>query len=116
MSNLEPRYTLFDSVEEMLAPETLSELLSKPVTRVSWRPMNGHSGLAGGQLSTWIRTLTGWCSSGCPSRRIGSCLPAPTNNAVPCGSGNMAYWINFARTWNTRSLLVRMTTLTGQSS
>jgi hypothetical protein len=34
MSNLEPRYTLFDSVEEMLARETIGEHLSKPVTRV----------------------------------------------------------------------------------
>jgi hypothetical protein len=48
---LEPKYTLFDNVEEMLAPEMLSDLLSKPVTRVDCQPMNGHSGLAGGQLS-----------------------------------------------------------------
>ena len=48
---LEPKYILFDSVEQMLAPETLSDLLSKPVTRVGCQPMNGHSGLAGGQLS-----------------------------------------------------------------
>ena len=48
---LEPKYTLFDSVQEMLAPETLSELLSHPVTRVDCQPMNGHSGLAGGRLS-----------------------------------------------------------------
>jgi len=47
----EPKHTLFDNVEEMLAPETLSELLLKPVTRVNCQPMNGHSGLAGGQLS-----------------------------------------------------------------
>ena len=48
---LEPKYALFDSVQEMLALETLSELLFKPVTRVDCQPMNGHSGLAGGQLS-----------------------------------------------------------------
>jgi hypothetical protein len=47
----EPQHTVFDSVEEMLAPETLSELLFKPVTRVDCQPMNEHSGLAGGQLS-----------------------------------------------------------------
>jgi hypothetical protein len=52
MSKLpEPKYTLFDSVEEMLIPETLSELLPEPVTQVDCQPMSGHSGLAGGQLS-----------------------------------------------------------------
>ena len=52
MSKLpEPKYTLFDSVDEMLIPEALSVLLSQPVTRVDCQPMNGHSGLAGGQLS-----------------------------------------------------------------
>jgi len=51
MPSLEPKYNLFDSVDHMLAPEALSELLSKPVTRVEVQPMNGHSGLAGGQLS-----------------------------------------------------------------
>lgn len=44
------KYPLFDSVQEMLAPESLSELLSKRVTRVDCQPMNGHNGLAGGQL------------------------------------------------------------------
>ena len=51
MSILEPKYTLFDSVAEMLAPETLSQLLSTTVTRVDRQPMNGHLGVAGGQLS-----------------------------------------------------------------
>jgi len=51
MSNLEPKYTLFESVEQMLGPNALSELLSKQVTQVDVHPMNGHSGLAGGQLS-----------------------------------------------------------------
>ena len=51
MSNLEPKYSVFDSVEQMLAPNALSESLSKPVTYVDVYPMNGHSGLAGGQLS-----------------------------------------------------------------
>ena len=50
-SQLEAKYELFDCLEELLAPETLSELLSQPVTRVEIQPMNGHSGLAGGQLS-----------------------------------------------------------------
>lgn len=51
MPSLEPKYNLFDSVEQMLAPEALSELLAKPVTRVEVQPMNGHSGFAGSQLS-----------------------------------------------------------------
>lgn len=58
MSNLDTKYTLFDSVEEMLAPDTLSELLSRSVTRVSRQPMNGHSGLAGGRLS-YVNTNLG---------------------------------------------------------
>lgn len=51
MAKLEPHYDLFDSLDHMLAPETLSKLHSQPVTRVHCRPMNGHAGLAGGQLS-----------------------------------------------------------------
>ena len=51
MTHLEPKHTLFDSVEQMLVPETLSKLLAEPVIRVKVEPMNGHSGLAGGQLS-----------------------------------------------------------------
>ena len=49
--NLEPKYALFDSVDQMLTPETLSELLTKPVTRVDSRTINEHAGMAGGQLS-----------------------------------------------------------------
>ena len=51
MMNLEPKYALFDSVDQMLTPETLSELLTKPVTRVDSRTINEHAGMAGGQLS-----------------------------------------------------------------
>jgi hypothetical protein len=51
MSNLEPKYTLFDSVDQMLSSQSLSGFLSQPVTRVVCQPMNGHSGLAGGELS-----------------------------------------------------------------
>ena len=58
MSNLEPKYSVFDSVEQMLAPNALSESLSKPVTYVDVYPMNGHSGLAGGQLS-YVDTNSG---------------------------------------------------------
>ncbi len=58
MSKLEPHHTLFDSVEEMLAPETLSQLLLKSVTRVTCQPMNGHSGLSGSLLS-YVQTNAG---------------------------------------------------------
>jgi len=51
MATLEPKHTIFGSSEEMLAPETLSELLSEPITSVVCHSINGHSGLAGGQLS-----------------------------------------------------------------
>jgi hypothetical protein len=51
MAKLESKYTLFGGLEEMLDPKTLSELLTKSITRVGCQPMNGHSGLAGGQLS-----------------------------------------------------------------
>jgi hypothetical protein len=51
IKQLEAKYTLFNSVEEMLTPESLSNLLSKNITRVEVLPMNGHRGLAGGHLS-----------------------------------------------------------------
>lgn len=47
---IEPVYPLHTSLDELLAPESLSKLLSKPVTRVKRSPMDGHSGLAGGLL------------------------------------------------------------------
>jgi hypothetical protein len=50
-SQLEPKYSIFPTVQKMLDPITLGELLERPVTRVNCQPMNGHSGLAGGQLS-----------------------------------------------------------------
>ena len=50
MSRLEPKYFVIQSIEQLLAPETLSRLLAKPITRVACQPLNGHSGLAGGQL------------------------------------------------------------------
>ena len=59
MSKLcEPQHAVFDSIEEMLTPATLSELLSRSVTRVACQPMNGHSGLAGGRLS-YVNTNLG---------------------------------------------------------
>ena len=58
MTHLESKHILFDSVEQMLVPNTLSQLLLKPVTQVGIEPINGHSGLAGGQLS-YINTDAG---------------------------------------------------------
>ena len=51
MKKLEAKYTLFDSIEEMLAPDTLSDLLSKPVSRVDCQPITEHGGVAGSKLS-----------------------------------------------------------------
>lgn len=47
----EAKYTLFESVQEMLQPDTLSTLLSQPVSSVEQRPMSNHNGMAGGRLS-----------------------------------------------------------------
>ncbi len=55
---LKTKYTVFDNIEAMLAPETLSYLLSKTITRVEVQPMNGHGGLAGGHLS-YVNTDAG---------------------------------------------------------
>jgi hypothetical protein len=52
------QHTVFESVERMLAPETLSELLSRAVTRVRCEPLAEHSGLAGGQL-LYVHTNVG---------------------------------------------------------
>ena len=58
LKQLEPQYTVFSSVEAMLTPETLSNLLSKAITRVDVQSMNGHGGLAGGHLS-YVNTNAG---------------------------------------------------------
>jgi hypothetical protein len=50
MSILEPKHALFGSIEQMLAPECLSKLVSQPITSVDCQPINGHSGLAGSKL------------------------------------------------------------------
>jgi len=50
-SHLEPKHTVFESLEEMLAPETLSQLLSEPVTSVKIHPIEDHGGLADGRLN-----------------------------------------------------------------
>jgi hypothetical protein len=44
------RHHIFTDLAEMLAPETLSEILSKPVEWVECAALNGHGGLAGGML------------------------------------------------------------------
>jgi len=41
---METQHTLYDSLEEMLAPETLSEQLSRPVSSVKVRPLTDHYG------------------------------------------------------------------------
>jgi hypothetical protein len=46
----EETHTIFESLEEMLLPGTLSSLLSKPVSRVKCRSMDNHNGVAGGRL------------------------------------------------------------------
>ncbi len=58
MSILEPKHTLFDSVDIMLAPESLSGLLSHPITHVDCQPMTEHNGLAGGRLC-YVNTNVG---------------------------------------------------------
>ena len=58
MSSFEPKYSIFGSVEQMLAPKALSKLLGRPVTRVIRQPMDEHSGLAGGKLS-YVETNAG---------------------------------------------------------
>jgi hypothetical protein len=51
MRQMESKHTVFDSVDDMLAPETLSERLNRAVTRVELQPYKEHNGLAGGTLS-----------------------------------------------------------------
>ena len=51
MRQMERKHTVFDSLDDMLAPETLSERLNRAVTRVEIRPFKEHYGLAGSQLS-----------------------------------------------------------------
>lgn len=58
MQDFTPKHVLFDSLEQMLSLETLSELLSKPVTYIDNQPFSGHSGLAGGRLS-YVNTNLG---------------------------------------------------------
>jgi len=55
---MEAQHKLFDSLAEMLAQQTLSELLSRPVSSVEIQPMTDHSGLAGSKLS-YVQTDAG---------------------------------------------------------
>ncbi|MFN2152044.1 MAG: class I SAM-dependent methyltransferase, partial [Anaerolineales bacterium] len=57
-SRLELKHSIFDSLEEILAPETLSELLSEPIASVDIQPSEDLGGLAGGQFS-YVHTDTG---------------------------------------------------------
>jgi hypothetical protein len=52
---IEPKHTLFGSVGEMLAPESLAELTSMPVKFVNQQPISDHTGLAG---SNFTKVLT----------------------------------------------------------
>ena len=58
LKQLESRHELFDSAAEMLSPESLSSLLSTPVSRVKCRSMDNHNGVAGGRLS-YVDTNSG---------------------------------------------------------
>ncbi|MEJ2707891.1 MAG: class I SAM-dependent methyltransferase [Anaerolineales bacterium] len=49
--HLEPKHTVFNSIEKMLAPVTLSELLSQSITRVDYQPLTDHGGVAGSRIS-----------------------------------------------------------------
>jgi hypothetical protein len=51
IQQVEAKYHVFDSLEEMLTPEILSDLLSCPVRWVDCQPMTDHNGLGGSQLS-----------------------------------------------------------------
>jgi len=55
---MEAQHKLYGSLEEMLTPETLSELLSRPVSRVGIQPMTDHGGNAGSKLS-YVETDNG---------------------------------------------------------
>ena len=50
LQQMEAQHTLHGSLEEMLVPETLSELLSEPVSSVEIQPMMNHGGEAGSKL------------------------------------------------------------------
>jgi len=50
MSNFEPKYTLFDGVEEMLSRETLSSLLKRRISQVTYNPFDTSNGFSRNEL------------------------------------------------------------------
>lgn len=46
LEQFEAKYELFDSIEDMLAPEALSIFLKKHILRVEILPVKDHCGLA----------------------------------------------------------------------
>jgi hypothetical protein len=50
MQNLAPKYTLFNSINEMLAAETLSDLLNRKVFHVTMQPFDSTNGFSSNQL------------------------------------------------------------------
>lgn len=58
INQLEFVHELYDSVETMLSPETLSELTAQPITNVTVKPIGEHNGLSGAQFS-YIETDNG---------------------------------------------------------
>lgn len=50
ISQFEAKYTLFDSVETMLAPETLSDILNRRVSKVNCEPLTSAHAFSGSQL------------------------------------------------------------------
>ena len=47
---LEAKYTLFESIEEMLSPDTLCTILQRPVSQVTCEPFDDSGGLSGSLL------------------------------------------------------------------
>jgi hypothetical protein len=56
---LEAKHTLFDSVEEMLKPRTLSQLVQKPMADVKVIPLGDNGGVSGSRFSA-VETDGGW--------------------------------------------------------
>lgn len=50
IQQLESKYTLFDSVDEMLAPKTISKLSGRNITQLTIIPIEEHWGLSGAQM------------------------------------------------------------------
>ena len=50
MGKFEAKYSIYDSLEAMLSPETLSKLLGCPVSNATCRPFENTNGFSGNQL------------------------------------------------------------------